>query len=98
MTISKTLNEKELVLAIEGRLDTTPAPELENELKICLDGVENLILDLAALEYISSAGLRVVLAAQKTMSKQGNMILKNVNESVMEVFDITGMVDLLTIE
>lgn len=98
MTISKTLNEKELVLAIEGRLDTTTAPELENELKICLDGVENLILDLAALEYISSAGLRVVLAAQKTMSKQGNMILKNVNESVMEVFDITGMVDLLTIE
>ena len=98
MTISKTLNEKELVLAIEGRLDTTTAPELENELKICLDGVENLILDLAALEYISSAGLRVVLAAQKTMSKQGNMILKNVNESVMEVFDITGMVDLLTLE
>lgn len=98
MTISKTLNEKELVLVIEGRLDTTTAPELENELKTCLDGVENLILDLTALEYISSAGLRVVLAAQKTMSKQGNMIIKNVNESVMEVFDITGMVDLLTIE
>lgn len=98
MTISKILNEKELALAIEGRIDTTTAPELENELKTCLDGVENLILDLAGLEYISSAGLRVVLTAQKTMSKQGNMIIKNVNESVMEVFDITGMVDLLTIE
>lgn len=98
MTISKILNGKELALAIEGRLDTTTAPELENELKTCLDGVENLILDLAGLEYISSAGLRVVLTAQKTMSKQGNMIIKNVNESVMEVFDITGMVDLLTIE
>lgn len=98
MTISKIVNEKELVLAIEGRLDTTTAPELENELKTCLDGIEKLILDLTDLEYISSAGLRVVLAAQKTMNHQGNMVIKNVNESVMEVFDITGMVDLLTIE
>lgn len=98
MTISKTLNEKELALTIEGRLDTTTAPELENELKTCLGGVEKLVLDLKGLAYISSAGLRVVLSAQKTMSKQGKMIIKNVNESVMEVFDITGMVDVLTIE
>lgn len=98
MTINKTVNEKELVFAIEGRLDTTTAPELENELKTCLDGMEKLILDLTGLEYISSAGLRVVLAAQKTMNHQGNMVIKNVNESVMEVFEITGMIDLLTIE
>lgn len=98
MTISKTLNEKELILAIEGRLDTITAPELENELKTCLDGVDHLIVDLVNLEYISSAGLRVVLATQKTMNQRGGMVIKNVNESVMEVFDITGMADLLTIE
>lgn len=98
MTINKTLNEKELVIEIEGRLDTTTAPELENELKSSLDGIEILIMNLEKLEYISSAGIRVILTTQKTMSKQGKLIIKNVNESIMEVFDITGMTDLLTIE
>ena len=98
MTINKTLNEKELVIEIEGRLDTTTAPELENELKSSLDGIEILIMNLEKLEYISSAGIRVILTTQKTMSKQGKLIIKNVNESIMEVFDITGMTYLLTIE
>lgn len=98
MTINKTLNGKELIIEIEGRLDTTTAPELENELKASLDGIEILIMDLEKLDYISSAGIRVILSTQKTMNKQGKLIIKKVNESVMEVFDITGMVDILTIE
>lgn len=98
MTINKTLNGKELIIEIEGRLDTTTAPELENELKASLDGIEILIMNLEKLDYISSAGIRVILSTQKTMNKQGKLIIKKVNESVMEVFDITGMVDILTIE
>lgn len=98
MTINKTLNGKELIIEIEGRLDTTTAPELENELKASLDGIEILIMNLEKLDYISSAGIRVILSTQKTMNKQGKLIIKKVNESVMEVFDITGMIDILTIE
>ncbi len=98
MTINQNRNESTLTVAIVGRLDTTTAPELESALKSALDGISELILDFSELEYISSAGLRVVLGAQKTMNKQGQMIVKNVNETVREVFDITGFSDILTIE
>ena len=97
MKIEKHLNGSEAVLAMEGRLDTTTAPELEAEIK-SLTGIETLILDMKGLEYLSSAGLRVLLAAQKTMNTQGKMIVKNVNETIMEVFEITGFADILTIE
>lgn len=98
MKIEKTLQEKELIIKLEGRLDTSTAPELETEIKGSTDEVELLVLDLEALEYISSAGLRVVLGAQKKMNAQGRMIVKNVNETVMEIFEITGFTDVLTIE
>ena len=98
MNINKSANGTELTMAIVGRLDTVTAPEFEAELKASIGGVESLILDLAELEYTSSAGLRIILMAQKIMNKQGKMIVKNVNESVMEVFDITGFLDILTIE
>jgi anti-sigma B factor antagonist len=98
MTIEKNLNGTELTVAIVGRLDTTTAPQLEAELKQSIDGVEKLVLDFAGLEYLSSAGLRVILAAQKTMNKQGEMIIRNVNETVNEIFEVTGFIDILTIE
>ena len=98
MEIIKNLDGNTLTIALEGRLDTSTAPNLEGELKESLTGVESLILDFNKLEYISSAGLRVVLGAQKTMSKQGEMKLVGVNDEVMEVFEITGFVDILTIE
>ena len=98
MEIEKALNGTELTLKVIGRLDTVTAPELEACLKESLDGVANLIMDFAALDYISSAGLRVVLQAQKTMNKQGDMIVKNVNETINEVFEMTGFVDILNIE
>ena len=88
----------ELTVALAGRLDTTTSPELEKELATKLDGVESLIFDFASLDYISSAGLRVILATQKTMNKKGKMKLINVNSSIMEILDVTGMVDILTIE
>lgn len=94
---TKKENEK-VVVAIEGRLDTTTAPELEKELKDSLGGIKELVLDLEKLEYISSAGLRVLLSAQKTMNKQGSMCLIHVSEPIMEIFDITGFTDILTIE
>ena len=97
MQVNKTVNGAELLLAVEGRLDTATAPQLEAELKT-LDGVESLILDFAALEYLSSAGLRVLLAAQKTMNKQGKMIVRNVNETIADVFEITGFANILTVE
>ena len=98
MTIEKNLNGTELTVAIVGRLDTTTAPELEASLKESFEGLTKLVLDFSELEYLSSAGLRVLLQAQKTMNKQGEMIIKNVNETIMEVFDITGFSDILTIE
>lgn len=85
-------------LRLEGRLDTTSAPQLEAKLRQSLNGITRLELDFAALEYISSAGLRVLLAAQKVMNKQGQMVIRNVSETVMEVFEITGFTDILTIE
>ena len=98
MKISKTQNGTELAVALEGRLDTVTAPELEKELKGSLDGVSELTLDFAGLEYISSAGLRVLLSAQKIMNKQGEMKIKNVNETIAEIFEVTGFTDILTIE
>lgn len=98
MTINKSLNGAELAVALEGRLDTTTAPQLEAELKTSLNGVESLVMDFAGLEYISSAGLRVLLSAQKVMNKQGKMVIRHVNETILEVFEVTGFTDILTIE
>lgn len=98
MTIKKTLNGTELTIALEGRLDTATAPDLEKELQDSLDGVTALTLDFEKLEYISSAGLRVLLSAQKTMNKQGSMKLVHVSEVIMEIFEVTGFSDILTIE
>ena len=97
MTITKTAENGTLRIALEGRLDTNTAPHLETELKTSLSGISELELDFSGLEYISSAGLRVLLAAQKTMSRQGKMTIRNVNETIMEVFEITGFVEILTI-
>ena len=98
MTIEKNLNGTELTITIAGRLDTVTAPQLEAEFKGNINGVEKLVLDFAALEYLSSAGLRVLLAAQKVMNKQGEMIIKNVNDTINEIFEVTGFIDILTIE
>lgn len=98
MTIEKNLNGTELTIALTGRMDTLTAPQLEEELKASLPGVESLVLDFANLEYLSSAGLRVLLAAQKIMNKQGKMVVRHVNETIAEIFDVTGFCDILTIE
>ena len=98
MIIEKNLNGAELTVAITGRLDTTTAPQLEAELKQSINGIEKLVLDFANLEYLSSAGLRVLLAAQKVMNKLGEMIIKNVNDTINEIFEVTGFIDILTIE
>ena len=98
MTIEKKANGNELILAVEGRLDTTTAPQLEGEIKTSLAGVTELVLDFAGLEYLSSAGLRVILGAQKAMNRQGSMVVRNVNDTIMEIFDVTGFSDILTIE
>ena len=98
MKITKTMNGTALNIALEGRLDTTTAPELEKELKDSLDAATELTLDFGKLDYISSAGLRVLLSAHKAMVKKGGMKVVNVNEIVSEVFDVTGFADILTIE
>jgi len=98
MTIEKNLNGTELTVTVTGRLDTTTAPGLEAEFKQNINGIEKLVLDFANLEYLSSAGLRVLLAAQKAMNKQGEMVIRNVNETVNEIFEVTGFIDILTIE
>ena len=98
MTIQKNLNGSTLNVALEGRLDTTTAPQLEAELKESMDGITELNLDFEKLEYLSSAGLRVLLAAQKVMNKQGSMVIRHVNETIHEVFEVTGFTDILTIE
>ena len=98
MTLNKKQQGSALEIAVEGRLDTMTAPELEAELKKSLEGAESLVLDFSKLNYISSAGLRVLLSAHKAMAKKGGMKVTNVNEIVREVFDVTGFVDILTIE
>ena len=98
MIINKKQDGSALVVALEGRLDTTTAPELEQELKNSLDGVTDLTLDMDKLDYISSAGLRVLLSAHKTTMKQGQMKVINASEIVKEVFEVTGFCDILNIE
>lgn len=98
MTIEKKIENENVTLLITGRLDTTTAPELEKTFDSVLDGTKELVFDMTELEYISSAGLRVILKAQKAMNTQGSMKLTGVNDSIMEVFDITGFLDILTIE
>ena len=97
MTITKTAENGTLRIALEGRLDTNTAPQLEAELKTSLSGITELELDFSGLEYISSAGLRVLLAAQKSLRCNGKLTIRNVNETIMEVFEITGFVEILTI-
>ena len=98
MTIEKKINQEAVTLIVSGRLDTQTAPELENKLDSILSGLKELTFDMTNLEYVSSAGLRVILKAQKAMNAQGSMKLTGVNDSIMEVFDITGFLDILTIE
>ena len=98
MTIEKIINGESATLIVSGRLDTQTAPELEAELDAVLSGLKELKFDMTNLEYVSSAGLRVILKAQKAMNAQGSMKLTGVNDSIMEVFDITGFLDILTIE
>ena len=98
MTINKTVNGSTLTIALEGRLDTTTSPDLEKELKDTLGGADQLIMDFSKLDYISSAGLRVLLSAHKVMSAKGGMKVTNVNDIVQEVFEVTGFSDILTIE
>ena len=98
LTINKTSEGEKLTLQVVGRVDTVTSPQLEEAIKESISGVEELIFELGELEYISSAGLRVLLSAQKIMNKQGEMILRGVSEEIMEIFEVTGFTDILTIE
>lgn len=98
MEITKNKDGEKLEIKVSGRLDTTTAPQLDEEVKSSIDGVTDLVFNLADLEYISSAGLRVLLASQKTMNKQGEMKVTAVSEPVMEIFEVTGFSEILTIE
>lgn len=98
MTITKNMEGTTLTIALEGRLDTNTSPQLESELHPDIDSATELTFDLAQLQYISSAGLRVLLSAQKIMNKQGTMTIRNVCPEIMDIFDVTGFVDILNIE
>ena len=98
LNINKKKDDVNLTLALEGRLDTSTAPQLEEEVNGNIEGITDLKFDFSKLEYISSAGLRVLLSTQKIMNKQGKMVINNVSEEVMEIFDVTGFADILTIE
>ncbi|MBP9988848.1 MAG: STAS domain-containing protein [Ruminococcus sp.] len=98
LNIIKNPEGTKLTMSLEGRLDTTTAPQLENEISTSLEGVTELVFDFAKLEYISSAGLRIMLSAQKVMNKQGEMVIKNVCDDIVEVFEITGFADIMNIE
>ena len=98
MTINKNKEGTKLTIALEGRLDTTTTPQLEAELRTCVNGIETLVFDLKDLDYISSAGLRVLLSAQKVMNRQGEMTIMNVKPEIMDIFDVTGFVDILNIQ
>ena len=98
MEIKKTQNGTELILAVSGRLDTNTSRQLEAELRGSVSGIASLVFDFAELEYISSAGLRVLVDAQTVMNDQGTMVIRNSNQSVMDVFEITGFTDIFTIE
>lgn len=98
MNITVNKEAAKLSLALEGRLDTTTAPSLEEKINESIEGVKEIVMDFEKLEYISSAGLRVLLSTQKVMNKQGEMVITNVCEDIMEVFEITGFTDVLTIK
>jgi anti-sigma B factor antagonist len=98
LNIVSDLNGSNLTISLEGRLDTNTSPQLEEKLKASIDNVTELVFDIEKLQYISSAGLRVLLSAQKIMNKQGSMLVKNSSEEVREIFDVTGFSDILTIE
>ena len=98
MTVEKKINGTTATLIVDGRIDTQSAPELELAVETVLPGLRDLIFDMSGVEYVSSAGLRVILKAQKAMNSQGSMRLTGVNDNIMEVFDITGFLDILTIE
>ncbi len=98
MNIIKKQEENTLTVALEGRLDTMTSPMLEGELRTSVNGITTLIFDFTALDYVSSAGLRVLLSAQKVMNKQGRMVIRNVKPEIMEIFEVTGFVDFLEIE
>lgn len=98
MDITKKQEENKLTIALDGRLDTVTAPQLEGELRTAVNGISELVFDLSKLEYVSSAGLRVLLSAQKVMNRQGSMTVCHVKPEIMEIFEVTGFVDLLNIE
>ena len=98
LNINKALEETKLNIGLEGRLDTTTSPKLEEEIRADIGGITELVFDLSELAYISSAGLRVLLAAQKIMNEQGTMTVKNVSDEIMEIFEMTGFSEILTIE
>lgn len=98
LTIEKTIENGKAVVKPAGRLDTVTAPELEREIQAIIPELSELVFDFADLEYISSAGLRVLLAAQKAMKAKGEMIVRNVNDTVLEIFEVTGFSDILTIQ
>lgn len=98
MTIDMISKDNQIILSLSGRLDATNAPELEAELKKSINGIKKLVFDFKELEYISSAGLRVLLNAQKIMNKQGEMIVRNINDTISDVFEITGFADILIVE
>ena len=98
LKVEKKLEDDKLYVAVEGRLDTITSPDLEKEINESIEGVKDLTIDFDKVEYISSSGLRVLLAEQKVMNKQGSMKLINVNDTIMEIFEVTGFTDILTIE
>jgi anti-sigma B factor antagonist len=98
LNIGNEKNGNKLTVTLEGRLDTTTAPELEESVKENIEGVKELVFEIESLEYISSAGLRVLLATQKIMNKQGSMVVRNASEEVKEIFEVTGFYDILNIE
>ena len=98
MTINKTVEGGKLIIAPEGRLDTMTSPQLDAELDNSLTGVSEPVFDFAGLDYISSAGLRVLLKAQKAMNRQGSMVIRNVSDEIRDIFDVTGFLDIMTIE
>ncbi|MCR5768340.1 MAG: STAS domain-containing protein [Lachnospiraceae bacterium] len=98
LNITKNLDSTGLYFSLEGRLDTITAPQLESEVKASVDGIDKITFDCAKLEYISSAGLRVLLFTQKIMNEKGSMVVRNVSEEIMEIFEVTGFVNILTID
>lgn len=98
MNIRKIQEGNKLTVAVEGQLDTETAPQLEGELRTAVNGISELVFDLGALDYVSSTGLRVLLSAQKVMNRQGSMTIRNVRPEIMEIFDVTGFVEILNIE